>query len=174
MNLEHKVASLEWSKKLKACGFPQKTLFYRFTSGGDITALMMRIDDNTYRSVGKEYEEFPSIKEMEIESWSAYASPLPCEIAGELPRKVCYKGKEYHLEIWRVDMGDADENNEKLEYAVGYIDQPTIKYDETGLSFQYLNIEIYPILANAMSAMYCYLVEKGLIQVQNLHTKETG
>ena len=64
MNLEDKVVSLDWAKKLKACGFPQETEF----SWGNNNGIWL-LDETEIIKGELEY----------------IAAPLPCEIADRLP-----------------------------------------------------------------------------------------
>ena len=75
MNIEHKVTSLEWSKKLKACGFPQgqSEFVWRLVSRGSET--QWEVD---YRRGGD--FDYNSIDAL-----------LPCEIVEELPYDVEYQ-----------------------------------------------------------------------------------
>ena len=95
MNLEDKVTNLEWSQKLKACGFPQGDAHFIsiLNKGKELKQPRWELWEHTYLAEGEEY----------------VARPLPCEIMDRLPNEL----HGYMLQITKFE-------NSKKPWGVGY------------------------------------------------------
>ena len=134
MNIEHKVTSLEWSQKLKACGFPQEK----------VENFWVKNPDETWSLYKTPLPTFTPEKYWDTE-W--YPAPDVCEIAEELPEQIIDDTWETEypafLQIWIIN---------KI-WKIGY---------ENNLGIP-IKVES-DTLANALATMYCYLDKKKLLK----------